>query len=370
MVDGSEDANHSEALNERDAYLRTLLEIAFDGTIISENGVVVEISRELLDFSGYKREEVIGRPLTDFVAPEFHETIHRRQAAGTEGHLDAIGILKDGRRRDVEIVTRNHNARGRTIRITALRDVTEKRLLEEQLRQVQKMESLGRLASGIVHDFNNVLMVIRNCADILVEDLDEPGRSDAIEIRQAAELGSALTRQLLAYSRQQGVKVSKIDVNAVVRESGQLLKRVIGSGIEFRTDLERSAVMVCANTGQLQQLMFNLAANARDAMPAGGKLVVRTRAVELQAGQLREYTPAQPGRYVMLAMSDSGTGIPADVRARMFEPFFTTKEPGGGTGLGLFVVKAIVEQNRGFLVVDSTMAAGTTFAIYIPADES
>jgi two-component system cell cycle sensor histidine kinase/response regulator CckA len=360
------DAADVESLRERDARLRALLEIAFDGTILSENGVVVEFSQRLLGISGYQREEVIGRPLTDFLATEFHETLRQRQAAGTEGRFEAVGVLKDGSRRTVEIVTRNHIVRGRTVRITALRDVTEKRRLEEQVRQSQKMEALGRLASGVAHDFNNVLTLIGSYADLLLERPDGPHLDEAMEIRKAVEFGATLSRQLLAYGRLRNETVTEIDVNAVVRDAERLLRRLIGPGVTLAAELAPGRVMVRADGGQLQQLLFNLALNASDAMPDGGSLVVRTGCVEFEADQLRGYSPARPGRYAMLALSDSGMGIPADVKAHMFEPFFTTKDPERGTGLGLSVVKDVVERHNGFIVVDSTLKAGTTIAIYLP----
>lgn len=357
-----------ETLEEREGRLRILMEAAFDGVVITENGVIIDASDRLFEASGFTREEIIGRSVLQLVAEEHRPMVAERQAAGFEGTIDLVGVFRDGRRRRFEAVVRNHTIAGRAVRIAALRDVTEQRQHDEQLRQLQKMEALGQLASSVAHDFNNVLTVIRSYAGILLEDLDEPQRSDALEILKASDLGAALTRQLLAYSRKQGTKLTAVDVNAVVQESEQLLKRLVGARIELATDLAPGAAVISADSSQLQQVMFNLAVNARDAMPDGGRLVVRTRVIELAEHELRNYTPARAGRYVMLSVSDSGTGIPAEVQAHMFEAFFTTKEPGRGTGLGLAVVKDIVEQSRGFIVVDSTLAVGTTFAIYLPVE--
>ena len=357
-----------EELKEREARLRAMMQVAFDGSIISVNGIVEEVSQRLLDLGGYTRGEVIGRQVTDFVAPEFHNTLRQRRETGSEGHFDAVALLKDGRRVEIEVVTKNYVSHGREVRLIALRDVSERRRFEEQFRQAQKMEALGRLASGVAHDFNNILTVIRSYAEMLLLEQDESHANDVVEILKAIDLGASLTHQLLAYSRRQVVELTSVDIGSVVKATEPLIQRLIGANVELVTDFDAEAGTIQAVAGQLQQVIVNLAVNARDAMPYGGTLVVRIRRVELGEVQLRDYTPARAGRYVMLSLSDSGTGIPTDIKPQIFYPFFTTKSADRGTGLGLSVVKDIVERSRGFIVVDSTMGVGTTFAIYFPAE--
>jgi two-component system cell cycle sensor histidine kinase/response regulator CckA len=351
---------------EGDAHLRMLLETAFDGLMVSQDGRVVEVSRALLEMAGYSVEEVVGRSVLDFIAEEFRGPVQQRIAAAAEGPFAAVAVLKDGRRIHIEVVTKNVIVRGQPARITALRDVTEKRRLEEQLRHAQKMEALGRLASSVAHEFNNLLLVIRSYGDLLVQELGEPYVLDALEIVKAADAGTALTRQLLANSRQQLPRVKAIDVNAVVHGCGRMLSRLVGSQIEVVTDLDPHVGEVRADAQQLQQVIVNLVVNARDAMPLGGRLVIRTRNAEVSEAEIPPHLPPRSGRYVMVTVNDAGTGMSDEVKSRIFEPFFTTKEAGHGTGLGLAFVQGIVEQCRGFIVVDSTIGEGSTFAIYLP----
>ena len=356
-----------ETGDERADRLRAILDTAYDGVVITEDGVVVEVTQALLDTSGYTLEEVVGRQVTDFVVEEFRDVVHERHRLGTEGRFDAAVLLKDGRRLDIEVVARDHMIRGRRSRITALRDVTEKRRLEEQLRQAQKMEALGRFAAGIAHDFNNILMIVRSYVDILLQEVDEKHRGDALEILKAADAGVGLTRQLLSYSHHQLPQRDSIDVNEIVHASEGMLRRIIGVQSQLVLDLADDLGTVHADTSQLQQVILNLAVNARDAMPAGGTLVITTTNLHVTDDPASDRIPARPGRYVRLAATDTGTGMSNEVKARIFEPFFTTKERGRATGLGLAIVQDIVEENKGFIVVDSTIGAGSMFAIYLPA---
>ena len=239
---------------------------------------------------------------------------------------------------------------------------------EEALREAQKMEAIGRLAGGVAHDFNNVLTAIFGYVDLVLDTIgpESPARPDVIEIKRAAERAAALTRQLLAFSRRQVLQPRQLSPNAVVEGIASLITRLVTSDIDVALDLDPTTGDVCADRGQIEQVLMNLAANARDAMPQGGRLSVRTRNEEVGeecAGRLAEIVP---GPYVCLTVEDTGTGMSDDVRRNIFEPFFTTKEQGRGTGLGLATAYGIVKQSGGWIYVSSDPGRGTRFTIYLP----
>jgi signal transduction histidine kinase/ActR/RegA family two-component response regulator len=242
------------------------------------------------------------------------------------------------------------------------------RRAEDQLRQAQKMEAMGRLAGGVAHDFNNLLTVILSYGRFVAEDLgqEHPSYPDVLEITQAAERGAELTRQLLAFSRRQVVETVELDVNEVLRGMEKMLRRLIGEDVSLSTVLAPELGRVQMDPGHLEQLVMNLVVNARDAMPDGGKLTLETSRMMLDRAYARGHLEAKPGPYVMLAVSDTGVGIPPELQQRIFEPFFTTKEKGHGTGLGLSTVYGIVKQSGGDLHVYSHLGRGTTFKIYLP----
>ncbi len=248
-------------------------------------------------------------------------------------------------------------------------DATERRTLEAQLAHTTKMESIGRLAGGIAHDFNNLLTAILGYVDLMQGSLSEadPIARHALQIRRAAERASLLTRQLLAFSRKQFLQPRVIDLNAVVEESSQMLRRLISEHIDLSQSLDPRLLRIKVDPAQLQQVLMNLAVNARDAMPKGGTLGIVTANVDLPARALSGNPDFEPGTYVMLAVSDSGVGMDTNTRARIFEPFFTTKRIGEGTGLGLSTVYGIVRQSGGHIHVDSERGRGSRFTIYFPA---
>ena len=288
--------------------------------------------------------------------------------------VEATWKRKDGRLLSVQLSVRAVRKGAGEVEYyeTFVRDVTEQRRLQQQLVQSQKMEAVGRLAGGIAHDFNNLLTVITSYSDLLLQDLggEDPKREDVEQVRKAAEGAAALTRQLLAFSRQQVLAPRVVSLSVVVQGVEKMLRRVIGEDVDLVTALDLNVGSVKADVGQLEQVLMNLAVNARDAMPTGGKLTIETANVEHDPDYAREREAAPVRRCVMLAVSDTGIGMDEATKARIFEPFFTTKEPGKGTGLGLATVYGIVQQSGGFIWVYSEPGHGTTFKIYLPQVEA
>jgi len=252
--------------------------------------------------------------------------------------------------------------------VYTVRDLTPQRKLEDQLLQAQKMEAVGQLAGGVAHDFNNLLTVIMSYSSLLLADLgaNDAVRSDIQEISDAAERAAALTRQLLAFSRKQVLQMRAVNVNAVVTNVETMLRRLIGEDISLSTHLDSDVALINADPGQLEQVLINLAVNARDAMPGGGALTITTDNAELSNEHGERHLGAAPGKYVMLAVTDTGSGMTRDVQQHLFEPFYTTKGPGKGTGLGLATVHGIVKQCGGDVYVYSELDHGTTFKVYFP----
>ncbi len=250
-------------------------------------------------------------------------------------------------------------------------DVTEQKRLEAQLLQSQKMEAIGQLAGGVAHDFNNLLSVIIAYSDMLLGEVgaQDPRSRRVVQIRKAADRAAALTRQLLAFSRKQVLQPRILDLNAILADAEKLLHRLIGENIDLVTVPSLDLGRVKADPGQIEQVIMNLAVNSRDAMPKGGWLIVETANVDLDDGYAREHAGARPGPYVLLTVTDTGTGMDRETLAHIFEPFFTTKELGKGTGLGLSTVYGIVKQSGGYIWVDSEPGGGTTFKIYLPRTE-
>jgi two-component system cell cycle sensor histidine kinase/response regulator CckA len=372
-LDITESREAQMALEEIAERLRKLTETSFDAIDITQDGVIQEANPGYLKMFGYDRmEDVIGRPVIDFVTEASRDDVERRLANNIEGTYELEGLRKDGKKLFLEATARTHMIRGRTVRITALRDMTERRGLEDQFRQAQKMEAVGRLAGGVAHDFNNLLTVILSYTDMLIEGVSskDPRVEDLSEIRKATVAAASLTRQLLAFSRQQVIEPRLINLNDIVERSEKMLRRLIGEDIQVQTTLSSAPLTVMIDPGQLEQVMMNLAVNARDAMPTGGKLTLETANVTLDADYARDHWPVVPGKFAMLAMSDIGCGMDEATRALMFEPFFTTKAAGQGTGLGLATVYGIVKQSNGFIWVYSEPGKGTSFKIYFPLFDS
>ncbi|HEX4380726.1 MAG TPA: ATP-binding protein, partial [Candidatus Acidoferrum sp.] len=254
------------------------------------------------------------------------------------------------------------------MRTTMQRSQTDQKALEERLRQAHKMEAVGRLAGGVAHDFNNLLTIIRGHSDLLLDrgSLEDPQRHHLDQIQKAAGKAVTMTRQLLAFSRMQVLQPRVLDLNSIVTDLGKMLPRLIGEDIEYVFVPDAKLAPVKADPGQIEQVLMNLVVNARDAMPNGGTITVRTRNVVIDTTEAQQRAPMLPGDYVLLSVSDTGTGMSAEIKAHIFEPFFTTKEVGKGTGLGLATVYGVVKQSGGFVWVESAPSEGATFEIYLP----
>ena len=275
---------------------------------------------------------------------------------------------RDGKIFEVDVISHKLEYAGRCVRLVVAQDVSERQLLEQQLRQSQKMEAIGRLAGGVAHDFNNLLMVIKGHTELLMDSL-APGdhvKRKIEQIDRSADRATALVRQLLAFSRMQVLQPRAMNLNSVVEEMSKLLPRLIGEDIELVVRPSADLGTIRGDASQMEQVLMNLAVNARDAMPSGGKLIIETSNVELDNYYREAHPIVQPGRYVLLAVSDTGVGMDAETQAHIFEPFFTTKEQGKGTGLGLATVYGVVKQSGGFVWVYSEVGKGTTFKIYLP----
>jgi len=358
---------------------RTLLEEASDGIVVfDDEGRFMEANPSLCAMLGYSRDELLSKRADEIIHTEDLERDPigwQMLKAGLVRIVERRFLRKDGGIVPVETKTRRMQD-GRYLSI--VRDITERRKAEEavaalrereeQLRQAQKIEAIGRLAGGVAHDFNNVLTAIMGYTDLLLDDFrsDDPRRQDLGEIKKAAERAAALTRQLLAFSRKQVLQPVLLDLNAIAAGVEKLLRRLIGDEVEFVLEAAPDLGRVVADPGQIEQVLVNLAVNARDAMPEGGRLTVATRNVDIDADVARRYPPMTPGRYVSLRVSDSGEGIPPDIIPHIFEPFFTTKPQGKGTGLGLATVYGIVKQSEGFIFAENAPGGGATFVVYLP----
>jgi len=323
---------------------------------------------------GYSSEELLTMSLHDIHSPETPPALDTEHGEVPEYHRTGIfrHRRKDGTVIRVDVYVHDVWVAGRRSRLALLQDVTEHLKLEDQLRQSQKMEAIGQLAGGIAHDFNNLLTIVNGYTDILLAR-SRPGvegYEELAEIRKAGERAASLTRQLLAFGRQRELDPKVIDLNSAVTDMDKLLRRLIGEQIELVVVPSPVLGSVRTDAGQIEQVIMNLAVNARDAMSGGGTLTIETANVEVDEGFTRSHVGVLPGPYVVLAVTDTGCGMDTETQQRIFEPFFTTKEPGRGTGLGLATVFGIVKQSGGHIYVYSEPDRGSTFKIYLPRVDS
>jgi len=369
---------NEQALRRSEARYRSLVQSSVYGIYRSSlEGRFLDVNPALITMLGYgSAEEVL---LLDpekqvFANPEEHtRLIDEFRRSGTLDGIEVKWKRKDGSTVTVRISGRAVSSADEPADVleAIAEDVTDRRALEDQFRQAQKMEAVGRLAGGVAHDFNNLLMVISGYAEVMLSKLEteHPLRDKAQAIQQASDRATTLTRQLLAFSRKQLLELKVVDVNAIVADMERLLRPLIGENVELSTKLAPEAGYTRADSGQLEQVLMNLVVNAKDAMPKGGKLTIRTQNSVIDESHRRGQTFIRPGKYVMLSVSDTGTGMDKETQSRIFEPFFTTKEKGKGTGLGLSTVYGIVKQSGGYVMVQSEEGRGTTFQIYLPHTE-
>jgi PAS domain S-box-containing protein len=356
-----------QALRESEGRYRSLFESAPDGIFVADpDGTYVDVNPSGLRMLGYSRDELLGMKRADTLAlnePSRVDSGLTEIKPGFEYGDEWRFRRKDGSVFDADVMG-TVMADGRILRL--VRDVSERKRMEEQLGQAQKMEAVGRLAGGVAHDFNNELGVILGYTELLIRQAGETQRVKLEQILKATQRASGLTRQLLAFSRKQIVDPKVLDLNALLSDLQKMLGRLIGEDVDLAIIAGADLGQVKADPGQLEQVVMNLCVNARDAMPDGGLLRIETANAELDAGHAARHEPVVPGQYVMLAVSDTGHGIEKEIASKIFEPFFTTKAPGKGTGLGLAMVYGIVKQAGGYVWVYSELGQGTTFKIYLP----
>ena len=368
-------------VTDHDERYERLVELALDGILIHDGDRIIVANAAAVRLAGADhRDQLIGRPIDAFLNPPYLKAVQEAlvrsgdQAALVPPVRDAFRRL-DGSEVEVEVTAIAFVDRGRPSAHLVIRDITERlavqaaaRQAEEFLRQAQKMEAVGALAGGVAHEVNNMMSVVLGFGAFLLQDpaLPEGRLSDVQQIMKAADRAAVVTRELLAFSRRAFHKPEVLDLNAVVRELGPMVRRLLGEGRPL-TSVLGAPCRVWADKGQLEQVVVNLALNARDAMPSGGTLTITTAEVALEDGVGGYAGVAIPsGRYGLITVRDTGVGMDAATQARIFEPFFTTKPAGEGTGLGLAAAYGVMEQNKGYIVVASAPGRGTTFSLYLP----
>lgn len=375
LASAIEHKRHEEALRRSEARYRSLVQSAAYGICrLTLGGAFLDVNPALIAMLGCNSSEellALNARREVFTDPEEHDRLMGElQRSAKLDNVEARWKRKDGGEITVRLSGRaveSCEGPGPVLELIA-EDITERRVLEDQFRQAQKMEAVGRLAGGVAHDFNNLLMVISGYTEVLLEGTknDNPLRAKIEAIQQAADRATTVTRQLLAFSRKQLLELKVVDVNSIVSDMERLLRPLIGENIDLVTKLSPDLGRTRADAGQIEQVIMNLVVNSKDAMPNGGKITIATSNVGLGDELRRQYSYIQPGRYVMLSMADTGHGMDRDTQSRIFEPFFTTKEKGKGTGLGLSTVYGIIKQSGGYIFAQSEPGRGTTFRIYLP----
>jgi len=369
----------AEIQREGQARRSAILESALDCIVtIDHEGKIFEWNRAAENTFGYRRSDALGKVMADLIIPPALRQRHQQglanylaggKSAMLGKRMELTAMRADGKEFPVELTITRVPIEGEPIFTSFIRDVTDRRQMEEQLRQLQKMESIGQLAAGIAHDFNNILAVIQGHTYLLVGGMvTGTDAEDSIkQIGAAAKRAAALTRQLLTFSRKQQMAPQELNLNEVINGMAKMVARLLSADIALEVAPAPDLPALDGDVGMMEQILLNLAVNARDAMPQGGKLTISTRACEIKGEAAERNAEARPGRFVRLTVSDTGHGIPPGVLPRIFEPFFTTKEAGKGTGLGLATVYGIVKQHQGWIEVETKVDQGTTFNVYLPA---
>jgi PAS domain S-box-containing protein len=362
-------------LKESEERFKALHNASFGGITIHDKGMILECNQGLAEITGHSVEELIGMNGLLLIAPSSRDLVLDKIVTGYEKAYEAMGIRKNGEEYPLRLEARTVPYKGKNVRSVEFRDITENKQyqatqerMQKQLEQAQKMESVGRLAGGVAHDFNNMLGVILGYSDLILRQVDErhPMYPGLKQIQQAALRSAELTRQLLAFARKQTVAPKVLDLNDTVAGMLKMLLRLIGEDIDLAWLPGKDLGQVKIDPSQLDQILVNLCVNARDAIGDTGKVTIETHNVVFDADYCAKHPGAVPGTFILLAISDNGCGMDRETLTHLFEPFFTTKEMGKGTGLGLSMVYGIVKQNNGFINVYSELGQGTTFKIYIP----
>jgi len=353
-----------EEIRRSEDRFRTLFEATLEGIAVVRNGVILEVNSALLAIFGFQPEEIIGRPLAELVADEVDlEGVPR----------ESLGFKSDRSSVNIEVAGKRYVFQGEEVSVVAIRDIAqrkrdeaENKMLQRQLLHSQKMEAIGRLSAGVAHDFNNCLLAIFGYSDLLVERYGDDAflARNLTGIKEAGQRAAALTKQLLAFARRQPMETRVMSLNLVISELEKMLQRLLGEDIQLVTQLQPELAKVKIDPGQMEQVIVNLAVNARHAMPVGGRLTLRTLSLDVRDGGPAPHANVPPGSYVLLTVTDTGTGMDPVTQARVFEPFFSTK--GEGTGLGLSTAYGIVRQSGGHIFVNSAPGEGACFSLYLP----
>lgn len=363
-----------EALRKSEKKYRDLIDTMSEGLgVQNRDGLITFMNKRACEMLGYEPAELIGKPAAFLFDEENREVLRRQMAIRQRGERQSYEIVwtcKDGGKIATIISpTPIFDEKGNLEEsIAVFTDITERKHLETQLRHAQKMEAVGTLAGGIAHDFNNILNVIIGFGSMAMDRIgdDQISKEHMNEVLAAAERASNLTKRLLLFSRKEVSEVKPLDVNEIVINMEKMLARIIGEDINLVADLMGKKVMVMADSGQIEQVLMNLASNARDAMPKGGSLTIKTELREIDDEFIKAYEYGVPGTYAVISMTDTGTGIDKEKQVRIFDPFFTTKEVGKGTGLGLSIAYGIIKQHNGYIKVYSEPGKGTAFRIWLP----
>jgi two-component system cell cycle sensor histidine kinase/response regulator CckA len=371
--DITERKQKEQLLLESEARFKALHNASFGGIRIHDKGIILDCNQGLSEITGYSVEELIGMDGLLLIAEESRSTVMNHILSGYEKAYEAVGLHKDGTEYPIRLEARNIPYKGRNVRTVEFRDISESkqaeeehRKLQDQLTQAQKMESIGRLAGGVAHDFNNMLGIILGNSEMIMEHLDSesPAVRYLLEIQKATDRSIKLTRQLLAYARKQTIAPRVLDLNETIKGILNMLQRLIGEDITLSWLPGKDLWNIKMDPSQVDQILTNLCVNARDSIKDVGKLTIETGNVYFDEEYCLDHEGYKPGEYVMVAVSDNGYGMGKEVLNNLFEPFFTTKKVGEGTGLGLATVYGIVKQNEGFISVYSELKEGTTFRIY------